>query len=71
MHIIRNLRHYLIWEDPSGFECSCHERFELRFNLKLSRDLICRLFWPRVVGSVTRLGDLLDFGQLFKAFGNN
>ena len=24
-----------------------------------------------VVASVTRLGDLLDFGQLFKAFGNN
>ena len=24
-----------------------------------------------VGGSVTRLGDLLDFGQLFKAFGNN
>ena len=23
------------------------------------------------VCSVTRLGDLLDFGQLFKAFGNN
>ena len=23
------------------------------------------------VTSVTRLGDLLDFGQLFKAFGNN
>ena len=23
------------------------------------------------IGSVTRLGDLLDFGQLFKAFGNN
>ena len=22
-------------------------------------------------GNVTRLGDLLDFGQLFKAFGNN
>ena len=22
-------------------------------------------------GSVTRFGDLLDFGQLFKAFGNN
>ena len=21
--------------------------------------------------SVTRLGDILDFGQLFKAFGNN
>ena len=24
-----------------------------------------------VVISVTRLGDLLDFGKLFKAFGNN
>ena len=24
-----------------------------------------------VMFSVTRLGDLLDFGQLFKAFGNN
>ena len=24
-----------------------------------------------VTSSVTRLGDLLDFGQLFKAFGNN
>ena len=24
-----------------------------------------------VVGSVTRLGDLLHFGQLFKAYGNN
>ena len=23
------------------------------------------------MASVTRLGDLLDFGQLFKAFGNN
>ena len=22
-------------------------------------------------GSVTRLGDLFDFGQVFKAFGNN
>ena len=24
-----------------------------------------------VSSSVTRLGDILDFGQLFKAFGNN
>ena len=23
------------------------------------------------IGSVTRLDDILDFGQLFKAFGNN
>ena len=26
---------------------------------------------PWAVSSVTRLGDLLDFGQVFKAFGNN
>ena len=26
---------------------------------------------PKGRNSVTRLGDLLDFGQLFKAFGNN
>ena len=26
---------------------------------------------PKAASSVTRLGDLLDFGQLFKAFGNN
>ena len=25
----------------------------------------------RQAGSVTRLGDLLDFGHFFKAFGNN
>ena len=25
----------------------------------------------RVWSSVTRLGDLLEFGQIFKAFGNN
>ena len=24
-----------------------------------------------VMDSVTRLGDLLDFGQVYKAFGNN
>ena len=30
-------------------------------------------FWTDVVCyvQVTRLGDLLDFGQLLKAFGNN
>ena len=27
--------------------------------------------WALLLGSVTRLGDLLNFGQLFKAFGNN
>ena len=29
----------------------------------------CLLAWSTI--SVTRLGDLLDFGQVFKAFGNN
>ena len=24
-----------------------------------------------ILNSVTRLGDILDFGQFFKAFGNN
>ena len=27
-------------------------------------------WWSHSI-SVTRLGDILDFGQLFKAFGNN
>ena len=30
---------------------------------------MCFAFCP--ITSVTRLGDLLDFGPLFKAFGNN
>ena len=31
-----------------------------------------RSIWVRFLAfSVTRLGDLLDFGQLFKAFGKN
>ena len=29
------------------------------------------IFKSDIGSSVTRLGDLLDFGQLFKAFGNN
>ena len=32
-------------------------------------DQIAQLFWP--ICSVTRFGDFLDFGQLFKAFDNN
>ena len=27
--------------------------------------------WTSVKDSVTRCGELLDFGQIFKAFGNN
>ena len=40
---------------------------------KVSYLLLFNLFLPKCLirGNVTRLGDLLDFGQLFKAFGNN
>ena len=33
--------------------------------------LLKRWDLDKVEVGVTRLGDLLDFGQLFKAFGNN
>ena len=36
----------------------------------LYTDLVCQNGWSIRI-SVTRSGDLLDFGQLFKAFGNN
>ena len=32
---------------------------------------ICTMHNPLLLDSVTRLGNLLDFGQVFKAFGNN
>ena len=32
---------------------------------------VSRQLFLMVMASVTRLGDLLDFGILFKAFGNN
>ena len=34
-------------------------------------ELLCILIEVAHAGSVTRLGDLLDFGQVFKALGNN
>ena len=37
----------------------------------LSNRIICVHEEFKVRSSVTRLGDLLDFGQLLKAFGNN
>ena len=47
-------------------------------NMSLSPGLpsMYRKFFMReqstlAAGSVTKVGDLLDFGQLFKAFGNN
>ena len=36
--------------------------------LEFSLYLVCS---KEVATSVTRLGDLFDFGQVFKAFGNN
>ena len=38
---------------------------------KLLIRLEFRMKWAWPKGSVTRLGNLFDFGQLFKAFGNN
>ena len=50
----------------------CHAVNDFRhchlFDIKKSLFSLCV---KRERGSVTRLGDLLDFGQLFKAFGNN
>ena len=31
----------------------------------------CLALASSIIGRVTRSGDLLDFGRLFKAFGNN
>ena len=43
---------------------------------KYNADILCDWFGfiqssKSVVNSVTRLGDLLDFGQVFKVFGSN
>ena len=40
-------------------------------NSALRKIALENFFIRSVSGSVTRLGDILDFGQLFKAFGNN
>ena len=40
----------------------------LPHNFKQKNVCFC---WPDLVSSVTRLGDFLHFGQLFKAFGSN
>ena len=44
---------------------TCH--WEERFTLKKMRGSC----YATLGSSVNRLGDLLDFGQVFKAFGNN
>ena len=40
-------------------------------NSVIQCDCLVKCVPGNVADSVTRLGDLLDFGQLFKAFGNN
>ena len=55
---------------PPQKPASCSPQAYVQLRQKLTR--LC----PTDVGignaiSVTRLGNLLDFGQLFKAFGNN
>ena len=56
-----------VWRGPT------HDSIEdplmsplLQYVIKLSLP-----FTVKYLPSVTRLGDLLDFGQLFKDFGNN
>ena len=55
----------------------CHSfwaTFERKNCSSLIFGLFCTLFGyclSSIWSSVTRLGDLLDFGQLYKAFGNN
>ena len=45
-------------------ECLLNNKFQECF-----KNVIIKI--TRLGSSVTRLGDLLDFGLLFKAFGNN
>ena len=65
----------------SKWKASSDERIKFSFD---EADLLIKLADPFFVfsslflfinfltpGSVTRFGDILDFGQLFKAFGNN
>ena len=47
--------------------CTFNNIFQMSFMLRKSLFLLP----PALPSSVTRLGDLLDFGQVFKAFGNN
>ena len=53
------------------FECNVLVLFESTFHSE-STHLLCKVsITAWLTTSVTRLGDLLDFGLLFKEFGNN
>ena len=43
----------------------------LTLNIYFHASATCQRGSKRFIISVTRLGDLLDFGQVFKAYGNN
>ena len=48
-----------------------HFFLKKRKELTKGQDRFVETFDTSVRHSVTRFGDLFDFGQLFKAFGNN
>ena len=52
-----------------------HFRYDISdVRTRIVGKFVCQVYTPWTawqLTSVTRLGDLLDFGQLFKAFGNN
>ena len=52
-----------------GDSCSKGCEFESRY--RILDEHFAQLFVVKIVISVTRLGNLLDFGQSYKAFGNN
>ena len=71
-----------ILEMDQNQNCQCHHLGHFiewdQSELNISRFITCRNLLTKIVililskiFSVTRLGDLFDFGQLFKAFGNN
>ena len=52
-----------------NFVFTQYEMAALLCELLVNVGLLQQCFW--MANSVTRLGDILDFGQLFKAFGSN
>ena len=53
---------------PTNF--SCNEVF-MRADMFEDDMVKCLALASSIIGRVTRSGNLLDFGRLFKAFGNN
>ena len=74
-------KHYCWFNDSLSLLSSLHKRLEKTFQIcstMMSHHPLIHLLLESspdapssIPFSVTRSGDLLDFGQLFKAFGNN